>query len=99
MRFLVRNLVGTFASPLMIMLLLLVVALILRWRGKRRAALITAASGVAFLYLCSLSPVSDALLMPLESRYHALDDAQLPQGIAGIAVLGAAYVQLDGVPI
>src|SRR5690349_23484511 len=99
MRFLVGKLVGAFASPLMITLLLFVIALILRWRGRRRASLLTAASGVVFLYLCSLTPVSDVLLMPLESRYHALDDAHLPQGIAGIAVLGAGYVELEDAPI
>jgi uncharacterized SAM-binding protein YcdF (DUF218 family) len=99
MGFLLKHLVGAFASPLMITLLLLAVALILRWRGRQRASLITAASGVVFLYLCSLSPVSDALLMPLESKYHALDDAHLPQGIAGIAVLGAGYVELEDAPI
>ena len=99
MKYLLRAIVDQLTSPLILMLLLLIVALFLRWRGHRRGSLWTAASGVALLYLCALAPVSNMLLRPLESPFPALDDAHLPQGIAGIAVLGAVYYPRDGVPI
>ena len=98
MKYVLRHVVDLLSMPLVLMLLLLLVALLLRWRGHRRASVATAVSGVALLYLCALGPVSSALLKPLEC-YPALDDAHLPQGIAGIAVLGAAYIPRDGRPI
>jgi uncharacterized SAM-binding protein YcdF (DUF218 family) len=99
MSYIFRNVVGLLATPLMVLLILLMIAVVLRWRGHRRASLVTAATGLALLYLCALAPVSNALLTPLESPYHALDDAHLPQGIAGIAVLGATYVPRENAPI
>jgi uncharacterized SAM-binding protein YcdF (DUF218 family) len=99
MRYLVRNLIGLLATPMMVMLVLLIVALVLRWRGHRRASLATAIAGIAVLYLSALGPVSAALLRPLENAYPALDDTHLPQGIAGIAVLGAGFVQREDAPI
>jgi uncharacterized SAM-binding protein YcdF (DUF218 family) len=54
--------------------------------------------GLALVYLCALGPVATALIAPLES-YPALDDSHLPQGIAGIAVLGSAYNPREGTPI
>jgi uncharacterized SAM-binding protein YcdF (DUF218 family) len=81
------------------MLILLLLALLLRWRGRPRAAIGVAASGVVLLYLSAIQPVTDLLARPLESRFPPLTKAQLPQGIAGIAVLGAGYTPHDGVPI
>jgi uncharacterized SAM-binding protein YcdF (DUF218 family) len=99
MKYFLRHLVDLLASPMMIALLLLVIALVVRWRGHRRTAVgITAGAGL-WLYLCSLVPVSSALMESLEDHYRGIDAAHLPQGIAGIAVLGAYYGPRDGVPI
>jgi uncharacterized SAM-binding protein YcdF (DUF218 family) len=98
MTYVLRHVVDLLAQPLVLMFGLMLVALLLRWRGHRRASLGTAVGAVALLYLCALGPVSRALVAPLES-YPALDDARLPQGIAGIAVLGAATVPRAGIPI
>ncbi len=51
------------------------------------------------LYPSALQPVSNLLARPLESPFPPLNNAHLPQGIAGIAVLGAAYTPHDGIPI
>ncbi len=99
MGYLFRHLVDLFTSPLLITVLLLIVAALLRWRGLRRASLGTALAGIALLYLCALDPVANALLRPLELAYRGLDDTHLPQGIAGIAVLGSTYSPRPGVPI
>ncbi len=99
MKYVIRDAVDLLTMPLMVMLGMLLIALFLRWRGRLRASLATAASSVALLYVCSLEPVSNALLEPLESSHPALDDAHLPQGIAGIAVLGAQFNPRTDAPI
>ena len=99
MRYLFRHVIDQFTSPLLITFLLLIVALLLRWRGLRRASLGTAVTGIGLLYLSTLDPVANALLRPLERAYRGLDDTHLPQGIAGIAVLGSTYSPRPGVPI
>jgi uncharacterized SAM-binding protein YcdF (DUF218 family) len=99
MRYLFRNTIDLLTSPLILTLLFLIVALFLLWRGRRRASLWTAVFGIVLLYLCALEPVSSALLEPLEARYRSIDAAHLPQGIAGIAVLGAGYSPGEGISI
>jgi uncharacterized SAM-binding protein YcdF (DUF218 family) len=99
MRYLLSHVIDFLTSPIVVMLILLLVALLLRWRGRPRAAIGVAVSGVALLYLCAIQPVTNLLARPLESRFPPLSNAQLPQGIAGIAVLGAGYRPHDGIPI
>ncbi len=99
MRYLIRQFADQFTSPLLITAVLLIVAALLRWRGLRRASFGTAVAGLGLLYLCTLDPVANALLRPLERAYRGLDDTHLPQGIAGIAVLGSTYTPRPGVPI
>lgn len=98
MKYVLRHVVDLLTMPLVLTFILLLVAAFLRWRGHRRASLVTAVSGVVLLYLCALAPVANGLLTPLEC-YPALDDAHLPKGIAGIAVLGASFRPRDGTPI
>lgn len=99
MAYVLRHLVDVIASPMVVTLLLLLVALIVRWRGHRRSAAGIAIGAGALLYLCSLAPVSSALMESLGAPYRGIDAAHLPQGIAGVAVLGAYYEPRDGVPI
>ena len=99
MMYWLRHLADVLASPLVLTFLLLLVALVLRWRGRRRTAIGLAIGSCLWLYLCSLEPVTSALLRPLEGSYRGIDAAHLPQGIAGIAVLGAYYGPVDGVSI
>jgi uncharacterized SAM-binding protein YcdF (DUF218 family) len=99
MSYLIRHLVAVLSSPLTITLLLLLIAIVVRWRGHRRTAVGIAVGASIWLYLCSLGPVTQALLRPIEVPYRGIDAAHLPQGIAGIAVLGSYYGPYDGVPI
>jgi len=99
MRYLLSHIIDFLTAPIVVMLILLLAALLLRWRGHRRSALGTAIAGVVLLYLSSITPVANFLLQPLESPFPPLSDAQLPQGIAGIAVLGATFNPHDGIPI
>jgi len=98
MKYVLRDVVDLLSMPLVLMFGLLLIALLLRWRGHFRASLATGIASLALVYLASLEPVASALLAPLES-YPALDDAHLPQGIAGIAVLGAYYAPRTDTPI
>jgi uncharacterized SAM-binding protein YcdF (DUF218 family) len=99
MKYVIRDVIDLLSMPLMLMFGMLLIALLLRWRGHLRASLATAASGLALLYVCALEPVSSALLEPLESSHPVLDDAHLPQGIAGIAVLGGYFAPRPDTPI
>jgi len=96
--YLIRNVIDVLSMPLALTFILLLISLFLRWRDRRRAAFVTTVAAIGLLYLSSIQPVSTALLKPLES-YPALDDAHLPQGIAGIAVLGAYYDPQPDTPI
>jgi uncharacterized SAM-binding protein YcdF (DUF218 family) len=94
-----KQLVGYLATPLMIALLISVVAVVFRARGRRRIAAALFACAAAVVCLASLVPVGEALLRPLESQYPPLrDDAQL-QGVGYIVVLGSSYVPRDHIPV
>jgi hypothetical protein len=96
MRHLLSHIIDVLTSPIVVMLILLFIALLLRWRGRPRAAFRTAASGVVLLYLSAIQPVTSLLVGPLVSPFPPLNDAHLPQNIAGVAVLGAVYTPHDG---
>jgi uncharacterized SAM-binding protein YcdF (DUF218 family) len=73
------------------------VATTLWLRGHRRPAslLWVAAAGIA--YVCSLVPVGEALLLPLESQFQPVTrPASLPP-VHYIVVLGSGYVPRSGV--
>lgn len=99
MRYFLKIVIDFITSPMTLTLLLLVIAFLLLWRGHRRSAIGAAVSAAALLYLSSLALVANALLLPLEAPFSPIDSANLPQNIAGIAVLGASYSPHDGVPI
>jgi uncharacterized SAM-binding protein YcdF (DUF218 family) len=96
--YLIRQAVDILSMPLALTFIILLIALFLRWRGRSRAAFATTVGAIALLYLSAIQPVSTALLKPLEI-YPALDDAHLPRGIAGIAVLGSYFDPRSDTPI
>jgi uncharacterized SAM-binding protein YcdF (DUF218 family) len=98
MKYLLRDAVDLLTMPLAWMMVLALVALFLRWRGRPRGAFLTTTAGLVLLFLAASEPVASALLRPLES-YPSLDDAHLPQNIAGIVVLGAYYAPRPNRPI
>lgn len=56
-----------------------------RWgRAGRRLAF----AGLAALVAAGLTPLGNLLIFPLEQRFPALDTQKLPEGVAGIIVLG-----------
>jgi uncharacterized SAM-binding protein YcdF (DUF218 family) len=94
-----EHVIGSFATPLMIALVIIAAAAVCRARGRRRIAGWLLASAAAVVYLGALVPVGDALLAPLESQYPPLhEDAKL-QGIDYIVVLGSGYMPRNGIPV
>jgi uncharacterized SAM-binding protein YcdF (DUF218 family) len=94
-----KHLFGSFATPLMIALVLGAAAALCRARGRRRGAAWLLSSAVVILYLGSLIGVGEALLAPLESQYPPLrEDAQL-QNVGAIVVLGSGYMPRGSIPV
>jgi len=97
--FLIKKLVATFAMPLPMTLLLLLLAALLAIMGWRRGARGLAGGAMLLLLLASWAPVADALLGPLESLHPPLLDARSLPGVSHIVVLGSGYHADPDLPI
>ena len=82
------KILGALAEPLNTILLLLLVATLLLWRGRARAGRWLLTATVAVLSLIMVLPISNLLLTPLEQRFPQLDP--LPAKVDGIVMLGGA---------
>ena len=96
---LVKQCIDVSATPLMITLVISAVAGICWMFGRRKIASLLLVTSLAVIYLTAISPVSNALLAPLEHRY-----APLPMGVPlpkvkYVVVLGSGYEPHDGVPV
>lgn len=68
--------------------------------GRRRLARSLLSAGALVLLVCSISPVGNALLRPLEDRYPAtLDAATLAPAPRYVVVLGAGFAPRDSLPV
>lgn len=95
----IKSLSEVFLQPLVSATLLVAIAVVLRWRGRRRAARVFAGIAIAIAFLGALSPVADALLRPLELRYPPLAAGPAVRSAAFVVVLGSAYSPHLGAPI
>jgi uncharacterized SAM-binding protein YcdF (DUF218 family) len=94
--YLMKKLVGALMSPLTIALLLLPVALLLRMRGRRRAAIVLFCCGAMFAWAGATQLVGGLLLAPLERQYPAR--ANYP-AVEFVVVLGSGYSPSEGFPV
>ncbi len=97
--YLIRELVGAFATPLLLALILGAVAVLFRVSHRRRTARWLFAGAAILGYLGSTNEVGDALLRPLELRYPPLRDGQPQISPDYIVVLGSGYSPRDGIPV
>lgn len=81
--------------PLPLSLLMLLLALSLLWFGKRRAASFLIAFNVIFLYLASISPISDRIAGSLEFQHPKYAG----QGVQNVVVLGGYHASDERVPL
>ncbi len=95
MFFFLSKLASLLLLPPGIFIILLGLAFLLLWRGRRRLGLGLGLGCLALLVVLSLGPVADALLLPLENAYPALDQASLAPGLeegVPVVVLGGGSV-------
>ena len=97
--FVLKQFVGAMASPFMVAIVLLAIAGLCGYRGKRRAALWLSVLCGSIVYAGSLKPVSELLLSPLEREYEPLAVDLLASPVAAIVVLGSNYVPRGGIPV
>ena len=92
---------GAWLLPLPVALLLIGAGLLLRsFAGRRRVGTALITAGAALALIAAFSPVSDALLRPLETRYPAVLDASAVQPAPRyVAVLGSGYHPRIGLPV
>lgn len=89
MTFSVAKILAVFAYPLSQVLLGLMLGIVLLWRRRRRAALITLAATLAWLWLAASLPFGAMLMGRLEATYPPLPATELPTADV-IVLLGGA---------
>lgn len=87
--FTVTKLLSLLLYPLSQALLLCLLAVVLIWRDRRRAALAALLAGAAWLYLCSTGPFADYLMAGLERDYPSRAMSSI-EPVDVIVVLGGA---------
>jgi uncharacterized SAM-binding protein YcdF (DUF218 family) len=99
MIYLIKQLVGAVATPLVLALFIGAAAGVCRLgrRGRVVPWLMGLAAVVA--YLGAISPVGDALLGPLERQYAPLRDDQPLPLVGYVVVLGSGYAPRAGIPV
>jgi uncharacterized SAM-binding protein YcdF (DUF218 family) len=101
--FFISKLVTSAFLPPGIFILAFAVAGLLALLGKRRASAILAICGTVLLLAFSLTPVADALILPLENRYAPLSLGEggaiaIPQGLKGLPVVVLGGGEVDSSP-
>ena len=91
---------GAGLMPLPLSLTVICCGLLLRVWGRRRFGAGLIAGGAVLVLAAATGPVADALLRPLETRYHAIADAAaLRPAPRFVVVLGSGYRPRAGLPI
>lgn len=97
--YIARQLLDALTMPLAVALLLGLAAVTSRVSGRRRVASWLFASAAAVAYGASITPVGDALLRPLESKYPPLRWTSTFASVGYVVVLGSGYAPHDDVPV
>ena len=85
-------------SPLLLALILAGLGLWIMRGTRARTGAWTTFSGIVLAYLASTALVGNALLMPLETQYPALEVTQALD-VHDIVVLGSGYEPHDHIPV
>ena len=91
MMYVVRQLFDSLASPLVIALAILLLAAVVRARGRARLAAGCTVTAILLLYCASLLPVGDWLLGGLERQFPPLATSGALPRVDYVVVLGSSY--------
>ncbi|HEY3784177.1 MAG TPA: ElyC/SanA/YdcF family protein [Steroidobacteraceae bacterium] len=98
--FALKKALGALLMPLPVAMLILVCGGIAWYLGRRRLARSLLIGAVLLLFICSIGPVGNALLGPLEYCYPAtLDASALIPAPRYVVVLGAGFSPRKGLPV
>jgi len=97
MGFALKKIISMFLMPLPLGVLFIVLALLLLYKEKIRAAKWMLAVSILWLFFFSYPPVANRLLYTLESKYPTLHNA--PKHIKYIYVLGGGHHVDESLPI
>jgi uncharacterized SAM-binding protein YcdF (DUF218 family) len=94
-----KQLVDTVTAPLAFGTLIAFGGAIVRLLGWRRISNGLWVAAALLIYLSAISPVADALLIPLEARYAPLGELRNLPSVRYIVVLGSGYSSRTDIPI
>ncbi len=98
--FVLKKVLSALLYPLPVCLLLMLVGLVLLWRGRRQAwgrGLVT--TGFVLLLLCSFKPLPNLAVRALEDDYEVFSPAQHPGvEVAWVVVLGGGITDDPALP-
>ncbi|AHE97879.1 hypothetical protein THITH_06010 [Thioalkalivibrio paradoxus ARh 1] len=94
----IKPLVGAFAAPLALATLLVLLAALALWRGRRVLGRLLLVLGLLLVFLSSWAPVSNRLLAPLKWAYPPVWDPRDHGDVTAVVVLGAGWVSDLDVP-
>ncbi|AHE97853.1 ElyC/SanA/YdcF family protein [Thioalkalivibrio paradoxus] len=86
-----KPLVGAFAAPLALATLLVLLAALALWRGRRVLGRLLLVLGLLLIFLSSWAPVANRLLAPLEGAYPPVWDPRDQGDVTAVVVLGAGW--------
>jgi uncharacterized SAM-binding protein YcdF (DUF218 family) len=95
----IKLVIAAATTPLVCGLALVMVGVVVRGCGRRRAATVFWITAACLVYLSAIAPVANALLAPLEERFPPLVDVQNLPSIRYVVVLGSGYSQREDIPI
>ena len=87
----IKPLVGTFAAPLALATLLVLLAALALWRGRRGLGRLLLVLGLLLVFLASWAPVANRLLAPLEWTYPPVWNPHDHGDVTAVVVLGAGW--------
>jgi uncharacterized SAM-binding protein YcdF (DUF218 family) len=94
-----KQLVELLTAPLMLAMLLTLVGLLCRWRGRLRAGRWLIAGAAIVAYLGASPLVGNALAGRLERLFPPLSEQAVNPVIGYIVVLGSGYTPRDRIPV
>jgi uncharacterized SAM-binding protein YcdF (DUF218 family) len=92
-------LVSPLTAPLALAMLMILVGLVCRWRGRLKASRWLTVAAALIVYLSASPIVGSALAGPLERAFPPLSEQAVSSDVRYIVVLGSGYMPRDNIPV